>query len=123
MQTGHYQVGDVFVERFDVTPLVSVQPGEYQLLTGAYTSAPLKSAGNERVPIGTAKVTAPDRLIDPQGSIYPAAWCMWVQIKISGEVKPGDEVKLNLNFTAARPLAARYGRIRADDGQRLARDG
>ena len=57
----------MFVERFNVTPLLSVQPGEYQLLTGAYTSAPLKSAGNERVPIGTAEVTAPDRLIDPQG--------------------------------------------------------
>ena len=35
VQTGRYQVGDVFVERFKVTPLLNVQPGEYQLLTGA----------------------------------------------------------------------------------------
>ena len=104
VQTGSYQVGDIFVERFDVTPLVSVKPGEYQLLTGAYTSAPLKSDGNERVPIGTAKVLASNRLIDPKG-IYLANGVVYVDSSvISGEVKPGDEVKFNLNFTAARPL-------------------
>jgi hypothetical protein len=103
-QTGKYKVGDVFVQRFDVTPLVSVQPGEYQLLTGAYTSVPLKSAGNERVRMGTAKVTAPDRLIDPRG-INLANGVVYVDSSvIGGEVKPGDEVKINLNFTTARPL-------------------
>jgi hypothetical protein len=73
VQTGRYKVGDVFVERFKVTPLLNVPPGEYQLLTGTYTNGPggsiepLKAAGNERVPIATAEVTAPDRLIDPEG--------------------------------------------------------
>ena len=104
VQTGRYQVGDVLVERFDVTPLLSVQPGEYQLLTGAYTNVPLKSAGNERVPIGMAEVTAPDRLIDPQGINLSGGVVYVGSDKTSGEVKPGDEVKLNLNFTAARPL-------------------
>ena len=104
VKTGKYKVGDVFVERFDVTPLVSVQPGEYQLLTGAYTSAPLKSAGNERVPIGTARVTPPNRLIDPQGIDLSSGVVYVDSSVIGGEVKPGDEVKLNLNFTAARPL-------------------
>jgi hypothetical protein len=104
VQTGKYKVGDVFVQRFDVTPLLSVQPGEYQLLTGAYTSEPLRSAGNERVPIATARVTPPDRLIDPQG-INLASGVVYVDSSVTGgEVKPGDEVKINLNFTAARPL-------------------
>ena len=104
VQTGKYKVGDVFVLRFAVTPLLSVQPGEYQLLTGAYTNVPLKSAGNERVPIGMAEVTAPDRLIDPQGINLSGGVVYVGSDKTSGEVKPGDEVKLNLNFTAARPL-------------------
>jgi hypothetical protein len=104
VQTGRYQAGDVFVQRFDVTPLLSVPPGEYQLLVGAYTSEPLKSAGNERVPIATAQVTPPDRLIDPKG-INLAGGVVYVESSaISGEMKPGDEVKINLNFTAARPL-------------------
>jgi hypothetical protein len=104
VQTGKYQVGDVFVERFKVTPLLNVQPGQYQLLTGAYTNAPLKSAGNERVPIGMAEVTAPDRLIEPHG-INLANGIVYLNSSASnGEVKPGDEVKVNLNFTAARPL-------------------
>jgi hypothetical protein len=101
VQTGKYQVGDVFVQRFDVTPLLSVQPGEYQLLTG---SAPLKSAGNERAPIATAEVTASNRLIDPEG-IDLSSWVVYLKASaISGDVKPGAEVKINLNFTAARPL-------------------
>ncbi len=104
VQTGRYQVGDVFVQRFAVTPLLSVSPGEYQLLTGAYTSAPLKAAGNERVPIATARVTPPDRLIDPPG-INLSSGVVYVESSATGgEVKPGDEVKLNLNFAAARPL-------------------
>jgi hypothetical protein len=104
VQTGRYQVGDVFVLRFAVTPLLSVQPGEYQLLTGAYTSAPLKSAGNERAPIGMAQVTAPDRLIDPPGIDLSTGIVYVNSNAISGDVRPGDEVKVNLNFTAARPL-------------------
>jgi hypothetical protein len=104
VQTGKYKVGDVFVERFAVTPLLSVQPGEYQLLAGAYTSAPLKAAGNERVPIGTAEVLASNRLIDPQG-VSLANGVVYVDSSaIDGEVKPGEQVKLTLNFTAARPL-------------------
>jgi hypothetical protein len=101
VQTGKYKVGDVFVQRFAVTPLLSVQAGEYQLLTG---SAPLKSAGNERVPIATAEVTAPDRLIDPEGIDLSNGIVYLNSSAASGEVKPGEEVKLNLNFTAARPL-------------------
>jgi hypothetical protein len=104
VQTGKYQIGDVFVERFKVTPLLNVPPGEYQLLTGVYTSAPLKSAGNERVPIATAEVTAPDRLINPAGINLSSGIVDLNSSAISGEVKPGDEVKVNLNFTAARPL-------------------
>jgi hypothetical protein len=104
VQTGIYKIGDVFVERFMVTPLLSVPPGEYQLLTGAYTSAPLKSAGNERVPIAAAEVTAPDRLIDPAGIDLSSGIVYLNSSAVSGEVKPGDEVKINLNFTAARPL-------------------
>jgi hypothetical protein len=104
VQTGKYKVGDVFVERFYITPLLNVQPGEYQLLTGAYTSAPLKSAGNERVPIAAAEVTAPDRLIDPAGIDLSSGIVYLNSSAVSGEVKPGDEVKINLNFTAARPL-------------------
>ena len=104
VQTGRYRVGDVFVERFKVTPLLRVQPGEYQLLTGAYTSAPLKAAGRERVPITTAVVTPPDRLINPNG-IDLASGIVYVGSSgLNGEVNPGDEVKVNLNFTAARPL-------------------
>jgi hypothetical protein len=104
VQTDKYQVGDVFVERFKVTPLLNVPPGEYQLLTGAYTNAPLKSAGNERVLIETARVTAPDRLIDPDGIDLSGGIVYLNSSALDGEVKPGDEVKVNLNFTAARPL-------------------
>ncbi|HTP10292.1 MAG TPA: DUF2723 domain-containing protein [Anaerolineae bacterium] len=104
VQTGNYQVGDVFVERFKVAPLLSVQPGQYQLLTGAYTSTPLKSAGNERVPIELAEVTAPDRLIDPNGIDLSNGIVYVDSSALNGEVKPGDEVKVNLDFTAARPL-------------------
>jgi hypothetical protein len=102
--TGKYQAGDIFVERFKVTPLLSVQPGKYQLLTGAYTSAPLKSAGNERVPIVTAEVTAPDRLIEPTGIDLSSGIVYLNSNSPNGEAKPGAEVKVNLNFTAARPL-------------------
>jgi hypothetical protein len=110
VQTGKFKAGEVFVERFKVTPLLNVQPGEYQLLTGASASGPsgtiepLKVAGAERAPLTTAKVTSPDRLIDPpgidlsQGVVYLSSSAM------TGEVKPGDEIKVNLNFTAARPL-------------------
>jgi hypothetical protein len=104
VQTGRYQVGEVFVERFHVTPLLHVQPGEYQLLTGAYTNAPLRSAGNERVLIETARVTAPDRLIDPDGIDLSGGIVYLNSSALDGAVKPGDEVKVNLNFTAARPL-------------------
>ncbi len=104
VQTGKYQVGDVFVERFKVTPLLSVKPGNYQLLTGAYTSAPLKSAGNERVPIAAAEVTAPDRLIDPRGINLSGGVVYLNSSVLNSEVRPGAEVKVNLNFTAARPL-------------------
>jgi hypothetical protein len=104
VQTGKYNTGDVFVERFHITPLLNVQPGEYQLLTGAYTSAPLKSAGNERVPIATAEVTTPDRLIEPEGIDLASGMVYLNSNAAGGEAKPGDEVKINLNFTAARPL-------------------
>jgi hypothetical protein len=104
VQTGRYQVGDVFVERFQIAPLLSVQPGEYQLLTGAYTTTPLKSAGNERVPIATAKVAPPDRLIEPSGIDLSHGVVYLDSSAMTGQVKPGDEVKVNLNFTAARPL-------------------
>jgi hypothetical protein len=110
VQTGRYQVGDVFVERFKVTPLLNAQPGEYQLLTGAYTSGPsgsiepLKAAGNERAPLTTARVTPPDRLIDPAGIDLSGGIVYLNSSLTNGEVKPGDEVKIDLNFTAARPL-------------------
>jgi hypothetical protein len=101
VQTGEYKVGDVFVQRFKITPLLNVQPGTYQLLTG---SAPLKSAGNERVPIATAAVTAPDRLIDPDG-IDLSGGAVYLDDDLRGsEIKPGGEMKVKLNFTAARPL-------------------
>ncbi|NTU66269.1 MAG: hypothetical protein HGB05_23390 [Chloroflexi bacterium] len=104
VQTGRYQVGDVFVERFHVVPLIAVPPGEYELLAGAYTSKLLKAAGNERVPITTARVTPPDRLIDPQGIDLANGVVYLNSSAVSGEVRPGDEVKINLTFTAARPL-------------------
>jgi hypothetical protein len=108
--TGRYQLGDVFVERFKVTPLVNVPPGEYQLLTGAYTIGPsgsiepLQADGNERVPIATAKVTPADRLIDPDGIDLAGGVVHLDSGAIRGEVSPGGDVKVNLNFTAARPL-------------------
>ena len=106
--TGRYQVGAVFTQRFAVTPLVSVPPGEYQLLAGAYTSAPLTAAGNERVPIATARVTAPDRLIDP-GGLYLSSGVVYVASSASGgEAQPGAEVTLNLNFIATRPILRDY---------------
>ncbi len=104
VQAGRYQVGDVFIERFHVAPLIDVQPGEYQLLTGARTIGLLKADGNERVPIATARVTSPDRLIDPPGIDLSNGIVYLNSSAVSGEVKPGDEVKINLNFTAARPL-------------------
>jgi hypothetical protein len=104
VQTGKYKVGDVFVERFHITPLIDVPPGKYQLLTGAYASTPLKSAGNERVPIAAAEVTTPDRLIDPGGIDLSGGIVYLDSSEVNDEVKPGDEVKINLNFTAARPL-------------------
>ncbi len=108
--TGKYKAGDVFVERFKVTPLLNVQPGEYQLLTGAYTSGPggsiepLKAAGSERAPIATAEVTAANQLIDSQGIDLSGGAVYLNSTAVNGEAKPGDEVKVNLNFTAARPL-------------------
>jgi hypothetical protein len=110
VQTGRYKAGDVFVERFKVTPLLNVQPGEYQLLTGAYTTGPsgsiepLQAAGNERAPLTTARVTSPDRLIDPAGIDLSGGIAYLNSSLPQGEVKPGDAVKIDLNFTAARPL-------------------
>ncbi len=110
VQTGKYKVGDVFVERFKVTPQLNVPPGVYQLLTGAYrlgssgSIEPLKAAGNERVPLATGEVTLPDRLIDPAGIDLSGGIVYLNSDAISGEVKPGDEVKVSLDFTAARPL-------------------
>jgi hypothetical protein len=108
--TEKYKVGEVFVERFKVTPLLNVPPGKYQLLTGAYTIGPsgsiesLKATGSERVPIAMAEVTAPDRLIDPEGIALSSGIVYLNSSAVSDEVRPGDEVKINLNFTAARPL-------------------
>ena len=110
VQTGRYQVGDVFVERFKVTPLLNVPPGEYQLLAGAYTIGPsgsiepLLSAGNARVPIAAAEITTPDRLIDPDGIDLASGVVYVAASDLAGEVKAGEEIKVNLNFTAARPL-------------------
>ncbi len=110
VQTGKYRGGDVFVERFHVTPLIDVKPGEYQLLAGANAIGPngsiepLKADGHERVPITTARVELPGRLIDPKG-INLATGVVYLDSDVKGqEVKPGDELKVNLNFTAARPL-------------------
>ena len=104
VQTGRYQTGDVFVERFHIAPMMDVQPGEYPLWVGVRTSELLKANGNERVPIATARVTAPDRLIDPTGIDLSGGIVYLNSNAMSGEVKPGDEVKINLNFVAARPL-------------------
>ena len=110
VQTGKYQVGEVFVERFKVTPLLNVQPGVYQLLAGAYTIGPggliepLPAAAQERAPITTAEVTPPDRLIDPEGIDLSSGSVYLNSSVLNGQVKPGDEVQVNLNFTAARPL-------------------
>ncbi len=110
VQTGKYRVGDMFVERFHVTPLIDVKPGEYQLLAGAYAIGPdgsfepLKAGGHERVPITTARVELPDRLIDPKG-INLATGVVYLDSDVKGqEVQPGDELKVNLNFTVARPF-------------------
>jgi 4-amino-4-deoxy-L-arabinose transferase-like glycosyltransferase len=104
VQTDQYQIGDVFVERFKVTPFTEVAPGEYQLLTGVRTNELLKAAGNERMPIAAARVTPPERLIDPEG-IDLSSGIVYLNSSVVGdEVKPGDEVKINVNFTAARPL-------------------
>lgn len=104
VQTGRYQVGDIFVERFHVTPLTTVLPDEYQLLAGAYTTESLKVAGQERVPIATARVTTPNRLLAPAG-IDLAGGVVYVTAHTAGgDVRPGGEVKVNLDFTAARPL-------------------
>jgi hypothetical protein len=115
--TGRYAAADNFVVRFSVTPLVDVKPGEYQLLTGAYTQAAdgsiellpkldhrFKPTDITHVPVTSATVTPAQRLIDPDG-IDLASGIVYLNSSISnGEVKSGDEVKVNLNFTAARPL-------------------
>jgi hypothetical protein len=104
ISTDRYRVGDVFVARFPVSSWIDVKPGEYQLLTGVRTTELLKAAGNERVPITVARITAPDRLIDPAGIDLSQGIVYLNSSSVNGEVKPGDEVKVNLNFTAARPL-------------------
>jgi 4-amino-4-deoxy-L-arabinose transferase-like glycosyltransferase len=110
VQTDRYQVGDVFVERFHIAPLVDVPPGEYRLLTGAYTIGsigsiePLKAAGKERVPIATARVTPPNRLIASSGINLSGGIVYPNSSALTSDVKPGDEVKIDLSFTAARPM-------------------
>jgi hypothetical protein len=115
--TGRYASADEFVVRFDVVPLVQVKPGEYQLLTGAYTIGPdgtiellqavdhnFKPSGRTRLPVTAAEVTPAQRLIDPDG-INLANGVVYVKADMpSQEVRPGDEVKIDLNLTAARPL-------------------
>jgi len=115
--TGHYADGDEFVVRFAVTPLVQVKPGEYQLLTGAYTVGAagaiellpeldrnFKPLTLTRLPVTSATVTSAQRLTDPAG-INLANGVVYLKAAApTQEVKPGAEVKVNLNFTAARPL-------------------
>ena len=109
LHTNRYQVGAVFVERFHVAPLTGVKPGEYQLLTGVRTSELLKADGNERVPIATAEVAAPNRLIDPDGiDLSGGITFVGSTASINGEVHPGDRLTLDLHFVATRPILRDY---------------
>ncbi len=113
--TARYHVGDVIVERFFVAPLRSVEPGEYTLMIGAYTVGndgriePLKSAGNERVPLTTITVEADSHLIRPSGiDLSGGITFVGASASATGEVHPGDRLTLDLKFAAARPILRDY---------------
>jgi len=109
--TQRYHIGDVIVERFFVAPLMTVEPGEYALMTGAYTIgddgqlAPLKSNGQDRAAITTAKVVASDQPIDHTG-IALSSGITFVRSNASttSELHPGDRLTLDLKFIARRPI-------------------
>jgi hypothetical protein len=111
LQTTRYHVGDVIVARFFVAPLTTVPPGEYSLLAGIYSVSgdgqitSLNSAGSERVAITTAKVEAPDRLIDPSGiALSGGIRFLGSSASTTATLHPGDHLTLDLHFTAARPI-------------------
>ena len=106
-----YQTGDVIIERFFVAPLTTIEPGEYTLMAGASLrgddgqNIPLKSGGNERVVIASAKVEASDQLIDPGGiALSGGIHFMSSTASSSGELHPGDRLTLDLKFVASRPI-------------------
>ena len=55
------------------------------------------------MPITTAQVAAPDRLMDPKGINLSEGVAYLGSDATSQELKPGGELKLNLNLSAARP--------------------
>ena len=106
-----YHTGDVIVERFFVAPLMAVERGEYTLMTGAYTIGddgtitPLKSNGQERVAITTAKVVASDQPIDQTGiALTSGITFVGSNASKTGELHPGDRLTLDLKFMARQPI-------------------
>lgn len=105
------QAGDVIIERFFVAPLTSVQPREYTLMAGAYLRGdagpivPLKSSGNERVAITTAKVIASDQPIDQTGiALSSGITFVGSNASTTTELQPGDRLTLDLKFMARQPI-------------------
>jgi hypothetical protein len=120
--TTRYHVGDVIVARFFVAPLMTVQAGDYQLLAGIYSVggdgkiAALKSAGHEQVAVTNLKVEPCGGLCG-DGLFFNSTSARLNGTDLSGgivflnstssttgELHPGDRLKLNLRFVATRPI-------------------
>ncbi|MBI5564349.1 MAG: hypothetical protein HY870_05610, partial [Chloroflexi bacterium] len=108
--TTRYQPGDTFGVRFAVAPLADVPPGEYTLMAGVYSGAtPLKSNGAERIPLGSLTVQAATRLITASGiDLAGGITFLGSSASINGDVHPGDQLTLDLNFIATRPILRDY---------------
>ncbi|HJW83476.1 MAG TPA: DUF2723 domain-containing protein, partial [Anaerolineae bacterium] len=111
LPTTRYKSGAVIVERFFVAPLPNVTPGDYLLVTGAYSV----ENGNvvqlsERVQITEATIQAASQLTGPPaGSAIALAHGLYFlnatpTTPISNTLVPGSRLTLDLRFAATRPL-------------------
>lgn len=109
--TMRYKPGEVIVERFFVTPLPTVQPGKYTLVTGIYSvengtivqladAAPVSQVIVEpAIQLSTPPAGHPTDLALSHGIHFlgPTA-------SPSGDLHPGSRLVLDLRFLATRPL-------------------
>ena len=123
---GSYAAGEVLLDRYTLAVRPDAAPGDYQLVAGAYRPDGTRLAEVQltTLPLDeTAMAT-----VDGEAGAVPFGGDVWLtgwQARPAGPLQPGQELRVKLNFMAARPLSADYvvGVSLAGDGWRAQSDG